>query len=118
MNPISMISNEMRMLRWTCGGTRKDNIRTEHVRGSVKVTPVTKKVTEKRLKWYGHVKRRDEGHVIRRMLDARVTGKRRRGRQKTRWKDSCKRDVESVGLKMKDGTKWKRGIQNDSCDPR
>ena len=29
----------------------------------------------------------DEGYVLRRMLDA--PGKRRRGRQKTRWKDSC-----------------------------
>ena len=32
----------------------------------------------------------DEGHVLRRMLDVPVPGKRRRGRQKTRWKDSCK----------------------------
>ena len=35
----------------------------------------------------------------RRMLDAPVPGKRRRGRQKTRWKDLCKRDMESVELK-------------------
>ena len=41
----------------------------------------------------GHVKRREEGHVLRRMLDAPVPGKRRRGRQKSRWKDSCKRDM-------------------------
>ena len=31
----------------------------------------------------GHVKRREEGHVLRRMLDAPVPGKRRRGRQTT-----------------------------------
>ena len=41
---------------------------------------------------YGHAMRRDEGHVLRRMLDAPVPGKRRRGRQKTRWNDSCKRE--------------------------
>ena len=33
----------------------------------------------------GHVKRRDEGHVLRRMLDAPVTGKRRRGSQTAGW---------------------------------
>ena len=33
----------------------------------------------------GHVKRREEGHVLRRMLDAPVPGKRQRGRQTTRW---------------------------------
>ena len=36
------------------------------------------------------------------MLDAPVPGKKRRGRQKTRWKDSCKRDMESAGLKEED----------------
>ena len=51
----------MRMLRWMCGVTEKDRIRNEHVRGSVKVA--TKKMTERRPKWYGHVKRRDEGHT-------------------------------------------------------
>ena len=60
------------MLRLMCGVTKTDKIRKEHVRGSVKVTPVTKKVTEKRLKWYKHVKRKEEGHVLRRMLYAPV----------------------------------------------
>ena len=108
------------------------------------MAPVTKKITEKRLKWYGHVKGRDEGHVLRRMLDAPVPGKRRRGRQKTRWKDLCKRDMESVRLKGRgrqntrwkesckrdrdcvglkeedtlDRTKWKNDIRNHSGDPR
>ena len=41
---------------------------------------------------YGHVKtkRRDKGHILRRMLDAPIPRKRWRGRQKTRWKDLCK----------------------------
>ena len=34
-----------------------------------KVAPVTKNITEKMVKWYGHVKRRDEGHALRTMLD-------------------------------------------------
>ena len=55
-----------------------------------------KKITVKRLKCNGHVKRRDEEHLLGRMLEAPILGKtkRRRGRQKTRWKDSCKRYIE------------------------
>ena len=41
--------NEMRMLRWMCGVTEKDNTRDEQVRGSVKVAPIIKKMTDKRL---------------------------------------------------------------------
>ena len=48
------------------------------------------------------IKRENEGRVLGRMLDAPVPGKRQRGKQKIRWKDSCKRDMESVGLKEED----------------
>ena len=49
------------------------------------------------------------------MVDTPVPGNRQRGRQKTRWKDSCKRDLESLGLKREDvldRTKWKRDMES------
>ena len=110
----------MRMLRWMCGVTKQYMIRNEHAGGSVKVAPVKKKITEKRLKWYGRVKRRDEGHVLRRMLASPVPGKRRRGRQKTRWKDSCKRYGKCVfkGGVRTGHDKWSNDIQYHSGDHR
>ena len=33
---------EMRMLRWTCGVTKLDKIRNERIRGTVKVTEISK----------------------------------------------------------------------------
>ena len=59
--------------------------------------------------------------MLRRMLDAPVPGKRQRVRQTARWKDLCKGDMESVGLKEEDArerTKWKNHIQFHSSDPR
>ena len=38
--------NEMSMLRWMCGVTKKVKIRNEHVRRSVEVASVTMKITE------------------------------------------------------------------------
>ena len=46
---------EMRMLRWMCGVTKLDRIRTEIITGPTKVGEISKKVQESRLKWYGHV---------------------------------------------------------------
>ena len=91
--------NEMRMLRWMCGVTRRDTSRNGHIRGTTTVVQTSKKITEKRLKWYGHVRRMKEEHIVRRMLDVNIPGKRRRGRPNLRWKDACKRDMLEVGLK-------------------
>ena len=44
---------------------------------SVNVTYVAKKIMEKRLRWYaryGHVRRREDGHILIRMSDAPVPG--------------------------------------------
>ena len=73
--------NEMRMLRWMCGETRRDKILNEHIRGTTRVAQASKKITEKRLKWYGHVTRTKDDHIVRRMLDVDIPGK-RRGRPK------------------------------------
>ena len=35
----------------------------------------SKKSTEKRLKWHGHVRRMKEEHIVRRMLDVDIPGK-------------------------------------------
>ena len=70
--------------------SKKDKIRKEHVKGLVNVGPVSKKITEKGRR------ARVKNSVI---CTRNVPGKRRRGRQKTRWKDSCKIEMESVDLK-------------------
>ena len=43
--------NEMMMLRWMFGVTKKDKFANEHVSGSVKVALVAKKLGERRLMW-------------------------------------------------------------------
>ena len=50
---------EMKMLRFAMGVTRKDKIRNEYIRGTVKVELLRMKMREGRLRWYGHVMRRD-----------------------------------------------------------
>ena len=89
---------EMRMLRWMCGVTNLDKIRNERIRGTTKAGEITKKVQERRLKWYGHVMRREEHYVGRRAMEMKVQGRRKRGRPKRRpkrrWLDKVKDDIK------------------------
>ena len=75
----------------------------------------SKKMTEKRLKWYGHVMR-----IMRRMLDVDIPGKRRRGQPNLSWKDACKRDMTEAGLKDNNTTNraiWRNKIISYTGDP-
>ena len=106
---------EMKMLRWTCGVTRKDKIRNVHIRGTVKVAEASRKVQEARLRWYGHIRRRDEEYVGRKVLEMEVPGRRRRGRPKTRWRDCVAADIREKDLEenaVYDRGKWRRLIKN------
>ena len=115
LNERKMEVTEMKMLRWMCGVTRNDRIRNEYIRGTTKVTEITNKIQEARLRWYGHVRRRDENYIGRRMLELEVPGRRRRGRPKKRWRDCIQEDVREKDLEedmVFDRREWKRLTQN------
>ena len=50
----------IKMLRFAIGMTKKDKIRNEYIRGTVKVERLGMKMREGRLRWYGHVMWRDQ----------------------------------------------------------
>lgn len=56
----------MRMLCWANGHTLMDHVENTEIRKRMKVTELHQ--NEKRLRWYGHVMRRDQDQVTRRVL--------------------------------------------------
>ena len=93
---------EMKMLRFAIGVTRKDKIRNEHIRSTVKVERLGMKMREGRLRWYEHGMRRDQEYVGRKRIEMELLGKRRRGRPKRRFLDVVKEDMGEVGEKETD----------------
>ncbi|KAL6563417.1 hypothetical protein OROGR_002376 [Orobanche gracilis] len=51
-------ATEMRILRWSCGRTLLDRIPNGVFRSALEVAPISAKVREERLRWFGHVRMR------------------------------------------------------------
>lgn len=91
---------EMKMLRLSL--TRMDKIRNEQIRGTVQVEQFGGKAREARLRWFGHVLRRDSGYIGQRMLTMDLPGRRRRGRPQCRFLDVVREDMVMAGVTVED----------------
>ncbi|KAK6028354.1 hypothetical protein OSTOST_05599 [Ostertagia ostertagi] len=64
------------MLRWSLGISRLDHVCNEVIRRRVGVAPITEKMRERRLQWYGHVIRAAPDTVAATAYRFEVDGKR------------------------------------------
>ena len=106
---------EMKILRWMSGVTREGRIRNEYIRGSTKVTELSKKIQEGRLRWYGHLLRRCEYHVGKHTMNIEVLGRRQRGRPRKRWRDCVREDLIMKGIDENEAhnrNHWRKLIHN------
>ena len=105
---------ELKMLRFSLGVTRMDKIRNEYIRGTAQVGKFGEKTREARRRWYGHLRRKDDGYIGRRMLRMELPGKRKRGRPKRRFMDVVKEDMVEVEVTEEDTVdrrNWRKKIR-------
>ena len=65
------------------------------------------------VRWYGHVLRREGGHILRRALDFKVECQRKKGRLKRTWKKEVDEESVKVGFRREDAlcrSKWIVGV--------
>ena len=113
-----MNKTEMRMLRWIQGVSLREHRINEEIREAAKVQPIATHLTQKRLRWCGHVRRRDERHTTRSVLDMVVEGARPRGRPKFRYMDTIKRDIKKNGLTDVNILEERQGAEGGTCKDR
>ena len=76
---------------------------------------ISKTVQESRLKWYGHVLRREDEYVGKIVMGMEVPRKRRRGRPTRRWMDTIGNDLSERELSREDTqdrAKWRSLIRH------
>ena len=71
---------EIKTLRFAVAVTRKGKIRNEYMKGNVKVERLGMKMSEGRIRCYGHVMRRDQEYLGRKMMEMELFRRRKRDR--------------------------------------
>ena len=51
---------EMRMLRWMLGISLRERRRNDDIRAEAGVVAISEKIREARMRWFGHIMRREE----------------------------------------------------------
>jgi len=64
--------------------------------------PVSLMIKNSRLRWFGHVERKDDNDWVKCCITWEVEGIRQRGRPKKTWWDCVKNDMESLGPSQND----------------
>jgi hypothetical protein len=109
---------ERAMVRMMCGVKLRDRKRSSDLMSMVGLSEdIVTLVRKSRLRWYGHVMRRDEGVGIRRVLEFEVAGEIGRGRPRMGWKEQVEKDMVKAGLRCDDAQDrdaWRSGVSGFS----
>jgi len=116
---------EMRCLRRLLGISYKDHVTNNEVRRKItqQVRDYEDLLTtakKRKLRWYGHVTR-SEG-LAKTILQGKVQGKRRRGRQRRKWandiRDWTRKDFSVTQALAHDRAKWSQLVHHSSTMQR
>ena len=102
------------MVRAMCGVQLKDRKRSSDLIFMLGLSETIDQLAMvNSIRWYGHVLRREDGHVLRMALDVEVDVQRKKGRLKRTWKKQVEEESMKVGLRREDtlcGSKWSVGV--------
>ena len=105
---------EMRMVRWMCGVKLKDRLPSKELKERLGVDDIALVLQQNRLRWYGHVLRKDDDYWVKKCMEYEVEGSRPRGRPKKTWKEVVREDCHARKLNKEDAmdrSKWRKVIK-------
>jgi len=121
-NVVSLQRAEMRMVGWMCGIKLKDSFPSKELRERLGIDDIALVLHQNRLRWYGHVLRKEDDDWLKKCMEYEVEGPRHRGRPKRTWREVVKKDCQVVKKDRQtcklnkedamDRSKWKKLIKD------
>ena len=105
--------NDRRMIRWICGVKLADKVKSDELRRRLRIEDIKSVLRRRRLRWFGHVQRKQDDEWVKKCMEFKVEGSRSRGRPKKSWMEVIGNDMKKLGLKKEDALQrsiWRREI--------
>jgi len=106
----------MRMVRWMCSIKLKDRFPSRQLRERLGIDDIALVLQQNKLRWYGHVMRKEDDWV-KKCMEYEVEGPRPRERPKRTWREVVEKDCQARKLNKEDAvdrSKWRKLIKDVS----
>ena len=101
------------MVRWICGVSLRDRLSSDELRARLGIKSILDVMRERRLRWFGHVERRDRDSWLQKVRRMEVAGKARRGRPRKTWEQVISDDLRAKGIRRElaqNRAEWRSSI--------
>lgn len=85
-------ASEMKFLRRVKGVSLRDRIRSKQIREELEIEDIMEFIEKRQLSWWGHLQRMKNDRMVKQIWEARLIGRRKRGRPMEKW-DSVLGDI-------------------------
>ena len=93
---------DMKVIRMIQGVTRWDSKRNEDLYKQSNMVPIVQGINKNKLRWFGHVMRREEESTLRIVMKLMMKGNRPRGRPRLRWLDNIDSHLKGKKTSVKE----------------
>ena len=97
-----LIRTDRRMVRYMARVTWESGLLSEVAARECGLGGLEESLRRRRLRWFGHVMRREEGDVLQQVMLLGVEGTKPRGRPRKRWKTCVEGDMRGLGILEED----------------
>jgi len=110
------------MVRWMCDIKVKDRVPSKELRERLGLDDIISVLQRwyYRLRWYGHVLRKEDSDWVKKCMEYRyeVEGARRRGRPMKTWTETVQKDLSGQAHELNreyamDRSRWRKQINDD-----
>ena len=108
-----LVRAERMMVRWMCGVSLRDRRSSVELIERLGIEGVAEVVRRGRLRWFGHLERKNEEDWVSCCREFEVAGAKSKGRSRKTWSECVKTDLRSLGMKREwaqDRVEWRRLI--------